>query len=451
MRGHAVIRAAAVLLAMGPGWLQAQTTGDSAVLTLTSLVERAQATHPLTLSARAEGERAAAVASEVRSTRYPRLSIEGAGTRHQEPMIVAPLHGFDPSAPPEFDRTLLQGRAGASLLLFDGGARGSRIARSEAGVDAAAAGAEQTGATLIERVVRAYIGVRSARELLAAHRAQIDALEAERTRAERMLQAGSVPRVAVLRAEAALSRARAEEAARQTGLHRLETDLARLTDTGLDTIRSAAFEAIRPLNAALPDRPGSIEAAQRSNPGVARARAQLAASEAGVREAKAAYWPTLSLVGGYNDFNSAAGNNVAEWQTGLQVSWAVFTAGARGAAVRRAGAESEIARQAVRQAELDVATQVDYALGDLEMARARVVALRSAVEQFSAVVDVETLSLSAGAGVQTDYLRAVSDLLEARASLTQAEATEIEARLALARSTGELTVEWLGQNLEASR
>jgi len=451
MRGQALILAAVVLMVGRARDGRAQTPPDSAVLTLSHLVERSRATHPMALGARAEGERAAAAASEVRATRYPRLSIEGGGTRFQEPMIVAPLHGFDPTAPPGFDRTLLQGKAAASLLLFDGGARGSRIARSAAGVDASVANEAQAGSALIERVVRAYIGVRSARELLAAHRAQVGALEAERARAGRMLQAGSVPRVNVLRADAALSRARAEEAVRQTGLHLQETELARLTGVGLDSIHASALEALRPVVEPLADRASSIESALRSNPAVSRSRAQWAASQAGEREARAAYWPTISVSGSYNDFASAAGHHVAEWQTGLQVSWAVFTAGARGAATRRAAAESELARQAVQQAELDVATEVDRALGDLSTARARVEALKSAVEQFSAVVDVETLSLEAGAGVQTDYLRAVSDLLESRATLSQAEAAEIEARLALARSMGELDVAWLGRSLEVSR
>ncbi len=78
-------------------------------------------------------------------------------------------------------------------------------------------------------------------------------------------------------------------------------------------------------------------------------------------------------------------------------------------------------------------------------------ALTSAVQQFAAVLDVETLSVNTGAGVQTDYLRAVSDLLEARAALSQAIAAEASARVALARATGELTPEWLARNLEVGQ
>ncbi len=87
---------------------------DSARLPLFDAVQRALAQYPATAAARAEHDRATAVAAEAKAARWPRLSIDGATTQFQEPMIVAPLHGFDVRTPPQFERTLVQGHATAS-------------------------------------------------------------------------------------------------------------------------------------------------------------------------------------------------------------------------------------------------------------------------------------------------------------------------------------------------
>ena len=81
---------------------------------------------------------------------------------------------------------------------------------------------------------------------------------------------------------------------------------------------------------------------------------------------------------------------------------------------------------------------------------ALVSALRRAVQLQTEVARIEQLSLDAGAGTQTDYLRAEADLARARSLLVEAEHAEIAARVELARVVGELTTEWLNRNVETS-
>jgi outer membrane protein TolC len=95
-----------------------------------------------------------------------------------------------------------------------------------------------------------------------------------------------------------------------------------------------------------------------------------------------------------------------------------------------------------------VAEGVDRALTALRAARARVTALAAAVTQSEEVTRIERLALDAGAGVQSDYLTAEAALFRARAALTDATATEVLARVELARVTGELTMDWVGAQLE---
>lgn len=429
----------------GPG----RTRQDSMHVPLTVVVQRTLTSYPSSAAARAERARAEAAVSEARSARFPRLALDAGGTRFQEPMIVAPLHGFDPQRPPGFDDLLVQARASASYTLFDGGVRGARVARSGAGVDAAVASELGTRSSLIERAVIAYLEVASAREIIAAHGARILALESERARARRLFEAGSVPRLALLRADAALSRAQADRAGAVAALRQAEAGLARLVGVAADTIATARLDVVRVMpGTGVPDRGEALERAIHGSAAVERARAQLAAADAGLSEARAALLPVLSINAGYNAFGSAAGDYVMEWQTALQLTYPVFTGGGRRAGIRRADAEAALAGASLRLAELAAESEVDEALTRLAASRAQVDALTVAVGQFEAVVEVETLSLEAGAGVQSDYLGAVSELLDARAALTRARASEVAARLSFARVVGELTEDWLIRNLE---
>ena len=63
---------------------------------------------------------------------------------------------------------------------------------------------------------------------------------------------------------------------------------------------------------------------------------------------------------------------------------------------------------------------------------------------------IEKLRLSAGAGVETDYLRAEADLLAARANAAEARNRAAAARAELARIAGELTPEWVARAFAAA-
>ena len=71
--------------------------------------------------------------------------------------------------------------------------------------------------------------------------------------------------------------------------------------------------------------------------------------------------------------------------------------------------------------------------------------------QSEEVARFEALSLEAGAGVQTDFLRAQAELFQARASLSQARHGEILALIQLAQVKGALSLEWIQENMETVR
>ena len=99
----------------------------------------------------------------------------------------------------------------------------------------------------------------------------------------------------------------------------------------------------------------------------------------------------------------------------------------------------------------EVAAALDRAWAELAAARAREGSLGEAEARYAEVLRIEKLRLSAGAGVEADYLRAEADLLGARANAAEARNRVAAARAELARVAGELSAEWVAQELRRRR
>jgi outer membrane protein TolC len=369
-------------------------------------------------------------------------------------MLVAPIHGFteEQFQRIEFEKTLVQGNVGLAWTLFDGGARSNRIRGTKAEAAGAAAGLAATQQKLTTLVTVAYLQVLSARGVLDAREEQIASLMAERRRVQQFLAEGQAAEVELLRVEAALAEAEAELVATSTRLDLAERDLARLVDVDLPRARVARLASVGlPADATLDERAELVARSTSNNLELENARQRVATAEAAHRVAKAAWIPSFEVQGGYQAFSSSSGNYSDIWSVGLVLNWPIFTGGARSSTVSQAGAASQAAREELRLLELQVQENVDAALNAALETGALVEALSRAVRHSSEVARIEQLSLEAGAGTQTDYLRAEANLSRARSILVEAQHAEIAARVELTRVVGELTPEWLVNNLEIGR
>lgn len=420
-------------------------------MTLSDALALALETHPAVGHARAAREAASARLNQAESARLPWLAAQASLGVNQEPMIVAPIHSLDMTNPPEFDKNLLQGAVTLGYTLFDGGGRGARIRRAEAG-DAAA---EATGAAadmdVIVQVSAAYLGILSGEEILQAVEGQRAALEAEARRVRQFLEEGKAARVDLLRVEAALSRVLASEISAGSDLELARSRLARLTGLSLEAVEAASLAGVGPGGGELPERDEVLRMAGTSNPELSQAREALAGASAGVREAKAGWYPKVEAGGRYNDYGTLSGGHVQEWQALVQVSYPLFSGGSRSGDQARAAAEERQAAESLRLTEMRVEDEAETALASVLEARAMREALELAAAQSEEVARIEALALEAGAGVQTDFLRAEAELFQARANLAQARHGEILARIQLARVRGDLTLGWIQENMEVVR
>ncbi len=441
-RTRAMVGLAAAMVA----WATPLHGQGAAPTSLRDALVRALETHPSIEAAHAAVESAEALLASARSGYLPSVSVDGSVTRFQEPMLVAPLHGFDPAATPDFDPTLVRGLLGARYTLFDGGARRAGSDRADAMVAASREDRRDTEARLIETTAEAYLSVLAARDVVAAQERREVALEDEVARAARLLDEGAAAPLVLLRAEAELASAQADGEGARQGLELALTSLARLIDTSPAELRSVSLD-----DPGLPtDDPPAFLAPDSSvvdvlgdAPALARAQSMVDVAEADLRQARAAWLPSVEAALGYNLFAGGSTDPVAEWQAGLQLRYPIFTGGARRGATDRAAAEAQRARARARVVTEQLAQAADRARTAEREARRRVIALEAAVTRYTELARVERLALDEGAGMQSDWLRAEAGLFQARALLTDARFAVLRARLAWGRAIGHLDLDWV--------
>ena len=425
----------------------ADRASSDATLTLSQAVAMTLDTHPFLMGGVAR-QRAAEEAHRVSvGDRFPSLSMRGAAMQFEEPMVVTPIHGFEPSLVPPFDETLFQAGAVVGYTIYDGGARGARISASESQARGAQSDLRSARQELIAQVAASYLAILLARDQLDAHDQRIAALQSELERVLDLLAVGRAPRVEVLRAEAALADAGANRIRTVTMRRVAEGDLGRLMGLSDGSLRGRALQEVTLQVGSAVDRTRLFSASLAANPGVQRARDDLTSARAAVGVARGARRPNVDLQAVYLDRGSLDGHFTAEWNVGLAISVPVFTGGRLRHGVSRAEALHDASRENLRLAELGAAASVDIALATLEEAEARAASLHTAVDRSAEVARIERLRLDTGTGVQADYLRAEATLLSLRATLSEVEHGAVLARIRLAKAVGELDEGWLEENL----
>jgi multidrug efflux system outer membrane protein len=361
-------------------------------------------------------------------------------------MVVAPFHSFNPQNAPTFDRTLVRGEVGLNYVLFDAGERGALSRGAEAAARASLSLKSEIEMQLLESVGAAYMSVLGSRRFADAAAAHRVALESALDLSRRRFGEGTVPEVEVMRAEAVLLDAEAAEASARARVVQAERSLARLMGVAPETIQN---QPLADVVAGADVSPASSEAGA-TRPSVLAAREAAEAARARAAVERSRRFPTVAFSVGLQNFGATGEAFVTEWQTGVHLSWSLFTGGARAAAIRRADASADAAEAEVGLRGLEAEGEVDASEAALSDALGRSAALQASVVRWEEVSRVEALRLEEGAGVQQDFLDAEAGLFNARAQLADAQYDAVLARIVRARALGVLTRSWLDAELEAT-
>ncbi|HYQ82356.1 MAG TPA: TolC family protein [Anaeromyxobacteraceae bacterium] len=338
--------------------------------------------------------------------------------------------------------------AGLRLVqpLFDGLRSWAQVSAGKARAAAAEGSLDESGLSVAFGVTRAFLEVvRAERNLSVLEEAARRSEEVLR-RAEALYEAGRVPKSDAIAARVNLGNDRilAEVQRGRVTAARVDLCLAlgRDADPELTVVEPASLLGPGTAGGELPALDTLLQGARQSRPLLRSQRDLVTAAEADVRAARGGYWPSLSLVLGYDrtsPFLAGVYGSLAQQYTGsvfLNLSWNLFDGLRTTGGLDQAAATSVRARAGSDQAEQQVSGEIVNARGQLVLLR-RTLAL--ATDNLAVAEQGLTLArdrLDKGAATQLEVRDAQLKLTQARLALIGARIDEAIARADLNRATG---------------
>jgi outer membrane protein TolC len=391
--------------------------------TLAELVDLAESHNPETRVAWEQARARAASLGIARSQLYPTLAAAAVTGVHRDEVYLTN----------RFFRQIIghyQAELHLNYTVFDFGARAGRIAEAQAELVAANFAFNDTHRRVIYQVERAYYQLLNASGQEDAARASLANAQAVQQAAEERLKNGLATLPDVLEARSATAQAeyvlQSTVGARQIAAGNLATALG---TSPTATINVQAVQDL-PIPDSISDSVDSvIDRALAQRPDLMQRVADVRAANAGVKEARAAFYPSLHFIADPTAESLYGLQQQFPWGNtagllggvGFRLNWTAFDGGARKSRLAQAQANVREAQARVNVARDQIADQVWTAYSNLNT---------SLRQHQAAIALVEAASQSYDAALQSyNYgLRNLLDVTAAQRTLAQARSTDVFAR-----------------------
>ncbi|MGE5244279.1 MAG: TolC family protein [Betaproteobacteria bacterium] len=413
-------------------------------LTLDAAVQAALAHNPTLAGARAAVRQAQAGVTEARSTYFPRVSFSDSWQRGNGPvfafgsLLSARRFGANDFAIDALNHPdaigYFHGMFGVEQLIFDGG-------RQQAGVDAAhqrtamaEAGADGASADLALQTTEVFGRLLAAQAAQQTAEAAVKAAGEDAARAAHRRDAGTATDADVLAVQVHLADMRQRAIQASADAATLRAQLNRLMGAPIEQDYVAQEPPLA--DAASADVSTLLSEADAARPDLRRAEAAARLANAGVREARAGWFPQLVAQAGYELDGTSFADRASAWVVGGGLRWSLSAGGAEAARTRAAAEEAVRARAAADDARAAVHVDVISALRRLEAARAREAVGRAAVDQARESQRIIRDRYDAGMAGVTDVLRAATAVLDAEAQRVAALVDAVTSQAMLRHAIG---------------
>jgi outer membrane protein len=327
----------------------------------------------------------------------------------------------------------------ANLELFDGGQRFADLNRAKATVDAAEATEITQRFAIALNVKRQYYAVLAAREAENAARQQLEQAEQQLAAAAARLRAGSATKSDSLRTAIQVGNAQLAVLTAQNNIRNGNVALTRLVATPY--VVTAGPQEDEPTAAATAVDSAMLAELVLDVPSVRQAQANLVAAKAGVKSARTAYLPSVSMSYSYRANQSSegfetgnlwllTGQNPNSKSLSFNFSYPLFNQLQRETTVIQAEVQERNAEASLRDSRLAAQEELAQAVGDLRLAQERIRIQQQAVLSREEDLRVQTERYQLGAATLLDVLTSQTTLNQARLSLIQAR---FDARFARAQ------------------
>lgn len=309
----------------------------------------------------------------------------------------------------------------AAVDVFTGGRKTAELRDAHAALESAEASAREQRFAVVLSAKQAYFTVLEASELIRVAEASVrraeESLEAARTR----MQVGTATRSDVLRGELALNEARQALLQARNDRHVATFALGRLV--GADGPVAARPPESLEARALEVSREELLQLALEASPRMLAAEAAVRSGEAGVRAARAQYFPSLRASSGYSWFNQdpAFTGGRTSWSMGLSLSMPVFNGLQREATVSRSRVQADIARAQLDDARRQLRAETERLAGAVDLAAQRAALAEEALRVAEEDLRVQRERYRLGAST-------ILDLITSENNLIQAENNQVSAR-----------------------
>jgi outer membrane protein TolC len=277
---------------------------------------------------------------------------------------------------------------------------------------------ETTRRDLLFSVAQAYYAATGFNQALQAAQVLLELNQARVKDTQARFEAGTVTRVALLRAQFDLTQAEQNLVQARNGYNAALLALATLL------AREPSFTLEAPPPPTLPPVEADlVQWALQTRPEVRSYRENVELALSRRREVLYSYAPSLGFFGRWQIGNVAGfARQNALWYVSASLQWTLWDGGLREAQLREASARVAEAEARLRQVEWQVREEVRRAQLDLADARANLAITRNALELAQETLRLTELSFRAGVAT---YL----EVTDANASLTRAVVEEVRQRL----------------------
>ena len=415
-----------------PAWL-------TRPLSLADALNVALAQNATILEAKSDLEAQHGVVVQTRAVALPTLKATGQYA-DEEITLEQQLPGIEMTVPHQ------AWNAGIQLVqnIYMGGRLKAAMQAADATQKQAIANYETTQAQTLLNVRIAYYDVLLAGQQITVQEASVKLLEKEREDQQHRLEAGTVPRFNLLRAEVAVANERPALISARNNYRIAKNNLANLLGYNLprDIWENIPLNLIdtfdtAPYSVNLPD---AIQQALTRRTELESLRKDVELQDLNIVNAKSGYKPTVSLFGGYNwvnsDYSTDPANEFNGWNAGAQVSWNWFDGLLTQGKVQQAKAQYNKSKVTLEDQQRQIELQVRTSYSDFLQAQETLESQRKVQEEAEEALREANARSEAGTGTQLDVLDAQTSLTQARTTQIQAEHDYVAARARLERAIG---------------
>ena len=330
--------------------------------------------------------------------------------------------------------------------IYEGGKLVAAIRAADATKQQALAQYQTSVANTLLAVRLAYYDTLLAAQQITVHEASVNLLQKELEDQQHRLDAGTVPKFNVLRAEVAVANERPNLIRARNQYRIAKNNLANLLGYNLprdiweniplnltDVLEAAPYEV---------NLPDAIQQALTKRTELVALRKTVELQNLNIVSAKSGYKPTVQLFAGYNWYNAQftppveLDHDIHGWNAGAQMNWAIFDGLLTHGKVVQAKALYERSKTDLTDEGRQIELQVRVAYSDFIEAKEVLDSQAKVQEQADEALREAKARTDAGTGTQLDVLDAETSLTQARTTQIQALHDYTAARAKLERAIG---------------